>query len=166
MKKSETLKIIQRLVVMFPNFKFGEMPEELGGGEINPIEFWHEQIGDMEFDVAERAVKVCVNRCKFVPTAADIREAYEEIMTERKKRDNEIRQSYEHIKSYYPGSGGANYGWEEFKARAKSPDEARALSQMIFSFVRQMENEKCDKTPDFAEVIKGIQREGERLVIK
>lgn len=159
MEREDTKKILDVLMRAYPNHTFIEEDED--------FDLWVEIFEDMEYQLTRQAtITVIRNNKGYPPGFGDIREVYNDLLTERKNKENEIRQSYDHIKSYYPGSGGANYGWEQFKARAKTPEEARALSQMIFSFVRQMENEKCDKTPDFAEVIKGIQREGERLVIK
>ena len=126
---------------------------------------WFPLVEDMEFEKAKQAVNNYIKEERFAPTIADIRSRYSAILEEEKRLLREIRNSYDNVKSYYPGSGGANYGWEEFKARVKSPEEARTLSQMIFSFVRQMESEKCDKTPDFADVIKFIRKFGERLTI-
>ena len=159
MNGSEFAKIVEIIRGAFPHM------DRFKDNDVKDV--WFECLEDLEFGKARTATLNAIKKAReFPPSIADIRAEYDILDEKDKAVLREIRQSYDHIKSYYPGSGGANYGWEEFKARVKSPDEARALSQMIFSFVRQMENEKCDKTPDFAEVIKGIQREGERLVIK
>lgn len=160
MTREETKQVLAKLTILYPHFTVGEA---VAG--FKPTDVWHEMMQDMDFEKTMKALRACTKKCKYPPTVADITEEYNAIVDAEKAVLREIRQSYEHIKSYYPGSGGANYGWEEFKARAKSPDEARALSQMIFSFVRQMENEKCDKTPDFEKVILTIRREDERLIV-
>lgn len=161
MTREETKQVLAKLTILYPHFTVGEA---VAG--FKPTDVWHEMMEDMDFEKTMKALKACAKKCKYPPTVADITEEYNVIVDEEKKIRGEIKNSYDNIKSYYPGSGGANYGWAEFQERAKTPEDARALSQIIFQFVRQCENEKCDNTPDFAEVIKGIRREGERLVIE
>lgn len=164
MTKEETKLVLAKLTILYPHFTVGDA---VAG--FKPTDVWHEMMEDMDFAKAMQALKVCTKKCKYPPTVADITEEYNVIIEEEKKVQGEIRQSYSNIRSYYPGCGELNYGWEEFKARAKTPEQARRLSQAIFAYVRQCESERKDVV-DFAECIKGIRREiqgaEERLVIR
>ena len=135
MKKSETLKIIQRLVAMYPSFRFAELPEELGGN-INPVDFWHEQIGDMEFADAEKAVIECINTCKYVPTAMEIRDAYNSIVADRKKAEAAIITHYDQMRSTYGGDGEIREYLELFRERCGNTVEgADRLHKAMDAFV-------------------------------
>ena len=157
MEREDTKKILDILIRAYPNHTFIEDDAD--------FDLWVEIFEDMDFTLARQAtITVIRNNKGYPPGFGDIREIYNDLEEEKRKIRNEIRTSYEGIKSYYPGSGEANYGWGEFKARAKTPDQARALSQMIFSFVRKLEEERADKVPDFAEVIRTVRREGETII--
>ena len=159
MNGSEFAKIVDIIRGAFPHM------DRFKDDDVKDV--WFECLEDLEYGKARTATLNAIKSAReFPPSIADIRAEYEVLEEAERKIRGEIKNSYDNIKSYYPGSGGANYGWAEFQERAKTPEDARALSQMIFQFVRQCENEKCDNTPDFAEVIKGIRREGERLVIE
>lgn len=151
MKKSETLKIIQRLVIMFPSFKFGELPEGFGGEKISPIDLWHEQIGDMEFSKAEQAVKNCIDRCRFVPTAADIREEYNKINGDRKNADNAFRDEYRITAGYYPDCGERDQYLELFRKRCGNDiNKARQFRNALIDYLMQP---KYQWLPNFGQMI-------------
>ena len=144
MKKTETLEIIKRLIVMFPSFKFGEIPDGISGGSVNPIEFWHQQIGDMEYEIAEKAVINCIDRCKFVPTAADIREEYEYLVSERNKDTADIREYYIRSANSYPIEIPKDYGWEEWQRRADTGEKAKTFNHVIMQYINHLEGDAID----------------------
>lgn len=154
MKKSETAEIIARIISMYPSFKIGG---DVEGMEIkNPIRYWHEQIGYMDFKLAEKAVIECINVCKYAPTAAEIIEKYNKLVGDANKDEREIREYYERTRSYYPGSGDYNYGWEEWLTRVSEATDrvsaARWLNNRITQYVNSCEKE----TMDFAECVRTI----------
>lgn len=157
MKKSETLQIIQRLACMYPSFKFGDLPEGLSIGGANPIEFWHEQIGDMDFDKAVQATKISIDRCKFVPSAADIREAYNELANEEKKLRDTCNYNYKLCRGIYPKELEEGYGYKEFvdKVMTAKPEKRIEAAQYIYSHMNKVVY-SGEEVPDFVEIIKGI----------
>ena len=156
MTSKETFKIIERLISMYPSFKFGG---DIEGIEINnPLKFWHEQIGDMEFAKAEIAVKNCIDRCKFVPTAADIREEYDELISVEKREKGAIKTNYDYARGSYPQSIEAGYAWEEWKARAKDGEMASLFYKVIMQYVSECDK-KNEDVMDFKECVKTICRD-------
>lgn len=158
MKKSETIKIIERLICMYPSFKFGELPEEMGGGELDPIEFWHEQIGDMEFEKAVEATKISIDNCKFVPSAADIREAYNKIVEAEKKQIGNFRTYYQYCRNVYPKELPPDYGWKEFleKVYTAKPEKQEKAASWIYEKMRDRVY-SGEEVPEFVEMIKATQ---------
>lgn len=161
MTVENTLSLIEMIAAAYPRFEVLKSEDT--------ITVWHECLEDLEYGKAKEATKNVIRVSEFPPTIAQIRADYENIERAEREVLSQIKQSYSNIRSYYPGCGELNYGWEEFKARAKTPEQARRLSQAIFAYVRQCESERKDVV-DFAECIKGIQREiqgaEERLVIR
>lgn len=155
MKKSETIKIIERLICMYPSFKFGELPEEMGGGELDPIEFWHEQIGDMEFEKAVEATKISIDNCKFVPSAADIREAYNKIVEAEKKQMGNFRTYYQYCRDIYPKELPPDYGWQEFldKVHSAKPEKWEQAAKYIYDNMKKIVY-NGETVPEFIEIIK------------
>lgn len=163
MKKTETLEIIKRLIVMFPSFKFGDIPETISGVSVNPIEFWHQQIGDMEFDKAEKAVMNCIDKCKFVPTVADIREEYEKLISVEKKEQGDIKTSYDNARGSYPQMIEDGYAWEEWKARVSDGEKAKLFYKVIMQYISESEKAGED-VMDFKKCVQTICRDNEGKV--
>ena len=157
MKKSETARIIAKLMTVYPSFKFGE---NVLTGKDNTLEevvnVWHGLIGEMDYAKADKAVDMCIRECKFVPSIAEITAKYDGLIAEANKDEREIREYYERTRSYYPGSGDYNYGWEEWLTRVSEASDrvsaARWLNNRITQYVNSCEKE----TMDFAECIKTI----------
>lgn len=163
MKKSETTKLIAKLMTVYPSFKFGT---NIFTGEENTlvevVNVWHEMLGDMDYSDADAALNICIKQCKFVPTVADIREQYENIVEDRLREQAAIKNEYDHCRSYYPGSGPLDYGWPEFQERLKKAkpnrmvDAARYLSNKIVSYVHECEK-NGENPKDLAECIRTIE---------
>ena len=66
MTEKETAKILQYIVVVYPNFP--TLTAETVG-------IWHEMLSDLDFTLTMKAIKAHVKVSRFIPTIADIREA-------------------------------------------------------------------------------------------
>lgn len=154
MTRDEVKKILAKLTIMYPHFAVGE---PVCG--FKPTDVWFEMIGDMDYARADKAVVACTQKCKYPPTVADIREEYDRISAEANKDEREIREYYERTRSYYPGSGDYNYGWEEWLTRVSEASDrvsaARWLNNRITQYVNSCEKE----TMDFAECVRTIGNE-------
>lgn len=133
---------------MYPHFTVGEA---IAG--FKPTDVWYEVIGDMDYAKADKAVQACMQRCKYPPTAADIREEYDNILKNENVQQAMILRYYEQTKSYYPGSGEPGNGKKEFLARAKNPKEAEKLYNTIRHYI---DNCDSDWAMDFVECIRTV----------
>ena len=159
MKKSETTKIIIRLMTVYPSFKFGASSitgEEMDLTEI--VNIWHEQIGDMEYEKADTAVNSCINKCKFVPSIAEIREEYDKLIENEKKEQGAIKTNYDYARGSYPQSIEAGYAWEEWKARAKDGEMASLFYKVIMQYVSECDK-KSEAVMDFKKCVETICRD-------
>ena len=66
MTDKETAKILQYIVIAYPNF-----PTLTA----DTVEIWHEMLSDLDFTAVLRAVKAHVKVSRFIPSIAEIREA-------------------------------------------------------------------------------------------
>lgn len=161
MKKSETSKIIVKLMTVYPSFKFGASVvtgEETDLSEV--VNIWHEMIGDMEYDRAETAVNACINKCKFVPSIAEIREEYDELIAAERRMQGAIKTNYDNARISYPQNIPIGYAWEEWRSRAKDDKGAEIFRQVISQYVRECERADTD-VMDFKECVKTICRDGD-----
>ena len=159
MKKSETSKIIIKLMTVYPSFKFGAnviTGEEMDLSEV--VNIWHEMIGDMDYDRAETAVNTCINKCKFVPSIAEIREEYDELISAEKKEQGAIKTNYDYARGSYPQSIEAGYAWEEWKARAKDGEMASLFYKVIMQYVSECDK-KNENVMDFKKCVETICRD-------
>lgn len=159
MTSKETFQIIARIIAMYPSFKFGG---EIDGMDIgNPLKFWHEQIGYMDFAKADKATIECIKECKYAPTAAEIIEKYNEIEKAEKTEYYAVKNEFERCRNYYPGSGSIDNGWPEFQERLKKAksgmqvEAARYLANKVIGYVHECECNGTDPI-DFAECIKTV----------
>lgn len=159
MKKSETTKIVAKLMTVYPSFKFGV--NVLTGEDstlLEVVNIWHEMIGDMEYGKAETAVNACINKCKFVPSIAEIREEYEKLIGEEEKQRGIIKTNYDYARGSYPQSIEAGYAWEEWKARAKDGSSAEVFRQVIMQYISESEK-KNEDVMDFKKCVETICRD-------
>ena len=159
MKKSETSKIIIKLMTVYPSFKFGAnviTGEDMDLTEV--VNIWHEMIGDMEYGKAETAVNACINKCKFVPSIAEIREEYDELISAEKKEQGAIKTNYDYARGSYPQSIEAGYAWEEWKARAKDGEMASLFYKVIMQYVSECDK-KNEDVIDFKKCVETICRD-------
>lgn len=159
MKKSETTKIVAKLMTVYPSFKFGV--NVLTGEDSTLLEIvniWHEMIGDMEYGKAETAVNACINKCKFVPSIADIREEYDELISAEKKEQGAIKTNYDYARGSYPQSIEAGYAWEEWKTRATDGTTAELFKKVIDQYVRECDK-KNEDVMDFKKCVETICRD-------
>lgn len=164
MKKSETATIVTRLMTVYPSFKFGVNP--LTGEDAtleNVVDVWHSIIGDMEYVDADRAVASCINRCKFVPSIAEIREEYDAISYERRKSMAEVKEYYNRSRNSYPTDVPYDYGWEEWKSRAADGQTARTFYDVIMQYLNECIRDGKDAI-DFRECVKSICRDNDGRV--
>ncbi len=159
MTSKETFKIISRIIAMYPSFKFGG---EIDGIDIgNPLKFWHEQIGYMAFDKADKATILCISECKYAPTAAEIIEKYNELEKKDKEEYYKIRGEFERCRNYYPNSGDTEDGWVEFQKRltkaqaGKQIEASRYLANKVIKYVDECEKNGADPI-EFVECIKTV----------
>ena len=158
MKKSETTQIISKLMMLYPNFKLGI--NIMTGEEVTILEFvntWHDQIGDMDYDKAVKAAKISADKCKFMPTAADMREAYNELANEEKKLRDTCNYNYKLCRGIYPKELEEGYGYKEFvdKVMTAKPEKRIEAAQYIYSHMNKVVY-SGEEVPDFVEIIKGI----------
>ena len=161
MKKSETSKIIIKLMTVYPSFKFGAnviTGEEMDLTEV--VNIWHEMIGDMEYAKAETAVNACINKCKFVPSIAEIREEYDELISAEKKEQGAIKTNYDYARGSYPQSIEAGYAWEEWKSRAKDGEMAILFYKVIMQYVSECDK-KNENVMDFKKCVETICRDND-----
>ena len=159
MKKSETATIVTRLMTVYPSFKFGVNPltgEDATLKEV--VDVWHGIIGDMEYGDADRAVTACINKCKFVPSIAEIREEYDELISAEKKEQGAIKTNYDYARGSYPQSIEAGYAWEEWKARAKDGEMASLFYKVIMQYVSECDK-KNEDVMDFKKCVETICRD-------
>lgn len=147
MTREEVKKILAKLTIMYPHFTVGEA---IAG--FKPTDVWYEVIGDMDYAKADKAVQACMQRCKYPPTAADIREEYDKILSTEKRAQADILRYYEMTRSYFPGSGEIDNGKSDFLERAKTPEQAARLYAAVVQYV----NGCTDNTILFDECIKTI----------
>lgn len=158
MKKSETSKIIIKLMTVYPSFKFGANAitgEEMGLTEI--VNIWHEMIGDMEYGKAEIAVNSCINKCKFVPSIAEIREEYDYLVNSDASDKGKIKTYYQQSCGSYPTTIPSGYGWEEWQSRAKDGKQAEIFYQVIMQYLNGLKD--GEDAIDFLECVKTICRD-------
>ena len=154
MTSKQTFKIIERLISMYPSFKFGG---DIDGVEVNnPLKYWHQQIGDMDFDRADKAVMRCIDRCKFVPTAADIREEYEKLEQGEHNDQSIIKANYDYARGSYPEDVKPGYAWEEWQSRVKNGQEAVIFYDVIKQYLREIK--EGENAMDFLKCVKTICR--------
>lgn len=156
MKKSETTQIISKLMMLYPNFKLGI--NIMTGEEVTILEFvntWHDQIGDMDYDKAVKAAKISADKCKFMPTAADMREAYDAIVEAEKKQIGNFRTYYQYCRDVYPKVLPRNYGWEEFleKVHTAKPERWVDAAKYIYDNMKKIVY-SGETVPEFIEIIK------------
>ena len=136
MKKSETTMIVAKLMTVYPSFKFGVNP--LTGEEASLLEvvnIWHDLIGDMEYAGAEKAVNTCINKCKFVPSVAEIREEYTTAIEEINAKDRAVRDAYRNITNVYTDSGKLDHYLPVFRERCgNDPAVASRLRNALERF--------------------------------
>ena len=120
------------------------------------VKEWYEFVKDLDANRTAQSANNYIMRERFAPTVADIRAEYDRISAEANKDEREIREYYERTRSYYPGSGDYNYGWEEWLTRVSEASDrvsaARWLNNRITQYVNSCEKE----TMDFAECIRTI----------
>lgn len=156
MKKSETTQIISKLMMLYPNFKLGI--NIMTGEEVTILEFvntWHDQIGDMDYDKAVKAAKISADKCKFMPTAADMREAYDAIVEAEKKQIGNFRTYYQYCRNVYPKELPPDYGWKEFleKVYTAKPEKQEKAASWIYEKMRDRVY-SGEEVPEFVEMIK------------
>lgn len=144
MNRDQTKQILKILQQAFPRFEI--VNNSFG------VDVWHKSLEDLEYEKVERATYNCIQRNEFPPSIAEIRKAYEEIVTAEKKERFEINRFYEQARNYYPGSGEMGYGKKEFFERAKTPEQAERLYNAIVRYV----NNCTDTTMDFKACITTI----------
>ena len=144
MNRDQTKQILKILQQAFPRF---EVVNNSFG-----VDVWHKSLEDLEYEKVERATYNCIQRNEFLPSIAEIRKAYEVIAVEERKARTEINRFYEQARAYYPGSGEPGYGKAEFFERAKTPEQAERLYNMIVKYV----NSCTDTTMDFKACISTI----------
>ena len=145
MKKSDTSKIIVKLMTVYPSFKFGAnvlTGEDMDLSEI--VNIWHEQIGDMEYEKADTAVNSCINKCKFVPSIAEIREEYEKINEKESAEKGAIRTYYQYACGSYPIDIPSGTGWDVWQERAKSGKQAEIFYKCIEQYLRELDGDAID----------------------
>ena len=144
MDRDQTKQIIKIIQKAYPRFII--VDDSFG------VDVWHKSLEDLDYRKAEEAAYNCLKGNEFPPSIAEIRKAYDVIMTAEKKRSAEINRYYEQARSYYPSCGEQGYGKEEFFARASNVGDAQRLYQAIVRYV----NNCSDSTMDFKECIKRV----------
>ena len=148
MTVDETVKMIDTLKAAYPRMAHFD--------DDNVKEVWFTAFEKLDFTKVMKAVWVCIRECEFMPSIAEVMKRYEDVDKDSRKEESEIREYYERTRSYYPGSGDYNYGWEEWLTRVSEASDrvsaARWLNNRITQYVNSCEKE----TMDFAECIKTI----------
>ena len=145
MKKSDTSKIIIKLMTVYPSFKFGAnvvTGEDMDLSEV--VNIWHEQIGDMEYEKADTAVNACINKCKFVPSIAEIREEYDKINEKESAERGTIRTYYNYACGSYPIDIPRGTGWDIWQERAKDGKQASIFYECIMQYLNSLEGDAMD----------------------
>ena len=146
----ETVKMIDLLKAAYPRM------EHFGDDSVKEV--WCDAFEDVDGKIALKATMVCIKKYEFMPSIAQVLRECEAISAEANKDEREIREYYERTRSYYPGSGDYNYGWEEWLTRVSEASDrvsaARWLNNRITQYVNSCEKE----TMDFAECIRTVGR--------
>lgn len=157
MTASEFTKIIGLIKGAFPHI------DRFKDDDVKDV--WYECLEDLEY---QRARKATINTIKvakdFPPDIATIRNEYERLLNEEKKELGEIKRFYDQARKFYPGCGELGYGWKEFHDRAKTKEDAERLQNLIISYVKYIDRETKDDCIDFAECVKTVRKEGDKVV--
>lgn len=158
MKKSETTKIVAKLMMVYPSFKFGT--NILTGEEtslLDVVTAWHEQIGDMDYDRADKAVNICINECKYVPSIAEIREKYGDLLVDEHNNESQIKNYYQSACGSYPIDIPRGTGWDIWQERAKDGKQAFIFYECIMQYLNSLEGDAMD----FEQCLRTICRDGD-----
>lgn len=144
MDRDQTKQIIKIIQKAYPRFNI--VDDSFG------VDVWHKSLEDLDYRKTEEAAYNCLKGNEFPPSIAEIRKAYNLIISVEKKDHAEIERCYEQARSYYPSSGKQGYGKEEFFSRAGNADGARKLYNAIVRYV----NGCTDWVMDFVECIRTV----------
>ena len=123
----------------------------------NVKKVWLTAFEDLDGDTAMKAVWVCIKKYEFMPSIAQVINAYDELAKEEKKIRDTCNYNYKLCRGIYPKELEEGYGYKEFvdKVMTAKPEKRIEAAQYIYSHMNKVVY-SGEEVPDFVEIIKGI----------
>ena len=123
----------------------------------NVKKVWLTAFEDLDGDIAMKAVWVCIRKYEFMPSIAQVINAYDELVKEEKKLRDTCNYNYKLCRGIYPKELEEGYGYKEFvdKVMTAKPEKRIEAAQYIYSHMNKVVY-SGEEVPDFVEIIKGI----------
>ena len=95
MTKTEWAEIIKKIRVLFPRSEFMDRKEV--------FDAWYEELSDLQFPAAMKAVQNYAKENQYPPSIADIRKEYNVMWEAYQAILKDVKQDFDLACSYYPG---------------------------------------------------------------
>ncbi len=170
MTKGETAKLLAVLAAAFPRFEVDDLK----------VQVWHEMLGDLDYDVANIAIKKIIILNTFPPAIAEVRRATAELMNPdrvtkpeawgeviRAIRDYGYYREKEAMASMSPITAQVvrYLGWREI-CLSEEPEILRAHFLKMYEQVAAREQEKQLLSPTMQTEIKKIAKKYDLRLIE
>lgn len=151
MDKKQTAQLLMTIKTMYKRW-FDGSKEEFA----LMIEFWHEALKDMPYEMAKKALVDFSKNSQYPPTIADIYKYQKDYLEEQKALRIEYNNIYYTAIAYYPCYEDTPEVRNEFdRITGKSVSKATRLSNTIHDYVRGCEMNE-EYIPPILEWLKGM----------
>lgn len=153
MQKNEFLNLAAAIKTYYP--KDNILPTK------ESMELWYDLLSDLDYKMAQNAMKNYVKKNQYPPTIADLRQEYELLDDERRRKRAQLKETYNSTLAIYPCAYDERPGIEKvYKSilmefpEDERPAVANKIYQRVDDFVRAWEKKNDPNIITLTEYLK------------